>query len=126
MERKGIEVEDLRTDERYYAVFQARLTCADWHMVERIATANVSKGGMFLHTENHPAVGDPVEVVLVLPTKTETIISGTVRHVIDEQRAAQLGQPVGIGIQASAGSRTEMAALAEIARLRQAPGANSS
>jgi molecular chaperone DnaK len=74
---------------------------------------------MFLRSEEPTAaIGQRVEITVDLPTGS-AVIEGVVRHIVSREIAAVKRTPAGIGIEVTARCRTEMAALAEIARLRQ-------
>jgi len=108
----------LRQDPRLALALEANLRCVDWKNAERIATINVSRGGMYLRTDRHVDVGAPVQVILQLPDDTELEIGAIVRHVTRPEDADK-GRPAGVGIQILPEYRNELKALLEIARLRQ-------
>lgn len=75
---------------------------------------------MFLRTERKLSVGARVEVDLELPDGSHVPIQATVRHLSALGPAAPTAA-AGIGVEVDATYHNELAALAEIARLRQAP-----
>lgn len=104
----------LRSDPRYAVQWKATIRCPDWAAAERIAAANISRGGMFLHTQRPFEVGARVKVTLELPDAEHVALLATVRH----NRADGQGRP-GIGVEVDVTCRGELLALADIARLRQ-------
>lgn len=107
----------LRVFERFPVDWQATVQCADWTVAERIAAANVSRGGMFLRTDRTFAVGARVEVTLKLPDASHVVMLASVRHLQAGDPASKLA--AGVGIEVDAKHRNELCALVEIARIRQ-------
>ncbi|MBK8481099.1 MAG: Hsp70 family protein [Proteobacteria bacterium] len=110
----------LREDPRLPVDWRATIRCPDWASAEQLAATNVSRGGMFLRTDRRLSVGARVEVAVELPDGSRVPIQATVRHVNAAGSQAPEAEP-GIGIEVDATYHNELAALAEIARLRQAP-----
>ena len=106
----------LRADPRHPVTWKASIRCADWQAVERVAVINLSKGGMFVRTDHPPALGTPVEVVLVLPDGREERLQGIVRH---HGGAGSPGSMAGVGVEIDPACRNLMGALAEIARIER-------
>ena len=98
---------------------QARLQCPDWSSAERVATLNVSRGGMFLRSEQPPSVGAKIQVIVELPDGREVDVQAIVRHAISPEQAKERGRPAGVGVQVLPECVNEFKALVEIARLRQ-------
>jgi serine/threonine-protein kinase len=61
-------------------------------------TENISKGGLFVRTEQPPARGTTVEVIIETPDGAFKLRAEVV-HVIDEATARQVGHPSGVGLQ---------------------------
>jgi molecular chaperone DnaK len=99
----------LRAFERFPVDWEALVQCSDWGSAERIAAANVSRGGMFLRTERRLEPGARVKIVMRLPEGADVVLLASVRH----------GQSGGVGVEVDATHRNELLALVEIARLRQ-------
>lgn len=115
----------LRSNPRLPVDWRATIRCPDWASAEQLAATNVSRGGMFLRTERELQIGARVEVAVELPDGSRVPVQATVRHV-KAPDAATPGALRGIGIEVDAAYRNELAALAEIARLRQGPAPNAS
>ena len=108
----------LREDPRLALALEANLRCADWQNAERIATINVSRGGMFLRTARPVKVGARVQLTIQLPDGSSLELGATVRHVSQAGDVGE-GRPGGVGVQILPEHRNELRALVEIARLRQ-------
>ena len=98
---------------------QLTLKCANWEMAERIGQANISKGGMFLRTARPGDLGSKVLVSIELPDGESLKVVATVRHVITPEQGKKLNRPAGIGVAPEKQCRKELAALTQIAKLRQ-------
>ena len=109
----------IRSEERFPLDVQASVRCRDWKMAEKVATANVSKGGMFIRSTQAVEVGKPVEVTLQLPDGDELVLHGTVRHSFGPEEAAARGRPAGMGVAIGEVHQPKLQALIEISRLRQ-------
>jgi Tfp pilus assembly protein PilZ len=108
-----------RTAPRFPLDLQATLRCPNWQTAERIATANVSRGGMFLRTERPPAIGAKIQVTLELPDGRLVEVQSVVRHIVAPEEAKRRGRAPGVGVQTLPEYTNEFKALVEIARLRQ-------
>ncbi len=109
----------LRTQKRFPFDWEAALQCPDWQMAEKLATSNISKGGMFLKTSNPVPVGTRVKVTLNLPDRRLVDLWGTVRHVVWNDSDLPAHKPAGIGVEIDEELKNELMALVEIAQLRQ-------
>lgn len=114
----------LRSDPRLPVDWRATIRCPDWASAEQLAATNVSRGGMFLRTDRELQLGARVEVAVELPDGSRVPVQATVRH-LKAPDAAGAGAMRGVGIEVDAAYRNELAALAEIARLRQSPAPSS-
>jgi len=106
----------LRADLRHPVTWKASIRCQDWQIAEKVAVTNLSKGGMFVHTDHPPPVGTPVEVELVLPDGRKEQLTGTVRHQVSPGASSA---SAGVGVEIDPSCRNPMLALAEIARIEQ-------
>ena len=88
----------LREDPRLALALEANLRCADWKNAERIATINVSRGGMFLRTARNVQVGARALLTLQLPDGSSLDLGATVRHVTRAAEGGE-GRPAGVGVQ---------------------------
>ena len=87
-----------RSSVRVQATFRVRYPTLD-QLVVAFST-DLSKGGIFLKTERFLPLNAVIRLHLELPDEGGEIeVIGRVAHVRDEDEAARLGQPAGIGIQ---------------------------
>lgn len=84
--------------ERKPAERRVRVRCATWQSFVDLHTRNISRGGMFLRTEQPAAVGSRVVVEFCLPDGRALPFMTEVAHVITPADAAPPGRPAGIGL----------------------------
>lgn len=109
----------LRDHDRIPVTWRATIRCATWETAERVATTNISKGGMFLRTDKDLPVGSKVEITLQLPDGVERSFLATVRHITRAGGVASSDCVPGVGIEVDPTLRDELKAITEIARDEQ-------
>ena len=103
--------------QRFRVQWRARIQCPDWLTVGRLATADVSRGGLFLATESPPPPGTRVELELELPDRTKLSLGGTCVHVRDPEQARAGGRPAGFGLRFERAHAVDLMLLEEMARV---------
>ena len=101
--------------------WRARLRCRDWHMARRVATANVSRGGVFLVTDEPPAVGAIVDVGVELPDGTMLTLAAECVHVRSSAEAFAQGRPAGFGARFRPADAADLMLLEELAQAAGVP-----
>jgi hypothetical protein len=107
--------------QRFRVQWRARIKCPDWPTVERVATANVSRGGLFLATESPPPEGVQVERELELPDRTKLSLGGTCVHVRAPEQARSEARPAGFGLRFEHAHAVDLMLLEEMARVAGVP-----
>ena len=107
--------------QRFRVQWRARIQCPDWLTVQRVATANVSRGGLFLATGCPPPTGTEVELELELPDGTRLSLGGTCVHVRDYKQACEATQPAGFGLRFERAHAVDLMLLEEMARVAGVP-----
>ena len=59
---------------------------------------DISKGGLFVRTDNPPPRGSTLEVLINTPDG-DLVLKAEVVHVVDEGSAKASGHPAGVGLQ---------------------------
>ena len=77
---------------------KVKVRCDNWDRVVSLYTQNISRGGMFLKTENPPVVGTELTIQLVLPDGRTLDLPATVAHVVSPERAKMDKRTPGMGI----------------------------
>ena len=77
---------------------KVKVRCDNWDRVVSLYTQNISRGGMFLKTENPPAIGSELTVALLLPDGRALDLAATVAHVVSPERAKMDKRTAGMGI----------------------------
>lgn len=105
---------------RRYATSQPLLVrCESWGEFVALYASDVSQGGMFIVTEDPPAVMSEVDVQLTLPEGHEIPLRARVVHVIDPAQAAYARREPGVGVEfvgLDANKRAQIHQLIEFAR----------
>ena len=107
--------------QRFRVQWRARIQCPDWLTVQRVATANVSRGGLFLTTANPPPPGTEVELELELPDGTRLSLGGTCVHVRGPRQTDEAVQPAGFGLRFERAHAVDLMLLEEMARVAGVP-----
>ena len=74
------------------------MRCESWDRVVALYTRNISRGGLFLRTDNPPAPGGAVLVQLGLPDGRTLDLAAQVAHVVSPERARVDGRSPGMGV----------------------------
>lgn len=91
--------DSMRRDKRYASPSGLVVRCESWgEFVQRYA-ADISQGGMYIVTDEPPAILSEIDVILQLPEGHEVQLRASVVHVIDPERAAGEGREPGVGVQ---------------------------
>jgi uncharacterized protein (TIGR02266 family) len=88
-----------RQDKRYPSKHQLIVQCSSWAEFAELYATDVSKGGMFIATDEQMPILSEVSLSLRLPEGHEVALRAKVVHVIDAGSAAPGGKPAGIGVQ---------------------------
>lgn len=91
-------MEHLRRDPRFVARQQVELAAADRSAVRKIWTENISKGGLFVVTDEPPALRSRVMVRLTVDGG-ELALEAEVVHVVAPVDAQAWGTSAGVGLQ---------------------------
>jgi serine/threonine protein kinase/actin-like ATPase involved in cell morphogenesis len=110
-----------RRHERFGVSWEVSLKCGDWGYAQRLATSNISTGGVFVVTRTPPPMDTLVELHLSLPDGEVLDLVGKVRHVIPADQAPP-GKKPGIGIKFDAKHELDLVMLAQKAALHLEPG----
>ena len=86
-----------RQHERYDVDWQVSLKCPAWESAQDLLAANVSRGGIFVVTDQVLAIGESLEVLVELPDDVTLRFLGTVQHVVTKEQSSPEMQP-GMGI----------------------------
>lgn len=87
-----------RRHPRFVTSTRVEIRTEDRGELRALWTENISKGGLFVRTEEPPPMRARVEVQLETPDGAITL-SAEVVHQIDAAAAANLGHPAGVGLQ---------------------------
>lgn len=90
--------DDKRKHARYPTAWAVEIKATDWHEVLSLSTRDVSRGGLFVSTDEPLPLNTRVEVTLVLPDETVFQIEGEVVHRLLPARAETLGRAPGFGL----------------------------
>lgn len=88
-----------RKAERYDYQVKVTAKCSSWPKFVELFTGDVSRGGLFVPTEEVAQIGEGVEVDLTLPDGSTFAVTGKVVNVITAEEAASAGKRGGLGIQ---------------------------
>jgi len=108
-----------RSTKRYATTQSLLVKCDTWGEFVALYATDVSQGGMFVVTEEPPAVLSEIDVQLKLPEGHEIPLRARVVHVIDPAQAAQAQRDPGVGIEfvgMDAATRAQIHQLVEFAR----------
>ncbi len=88
-----------RQDKRYPSKHQLIVQCNSWAEFAQLYATDVSKGGMFIATDEQMPVLSEIALSLRLPEGHEVALRAKVVHVIDAETAARGGKAAGVGVQ---------------------------
>jgi uncharacterized protein (TIGR02266 family) len=77
---------------------RVRVRCATWRSFLDLHAKNISRGGLFLRSDQPAAPGSAVTVELCLPDGRTLRMGGEVAHVVAPGEAAKHGRPAGMGV----------------------------
>jgi molecular chaperone DnaK len=106
-----------RQSPRFDVDWRVKLKCADWNAAQRVAAANVSRGGLFIATGKPPTVGARVELAIDLPDGSNLLLRGTCVHVRSPEQALQLQKSPGFGLKVDDSQMGDLLLLEEMARV---------
>lgn len=122
-------MEQGRSTKRYATSQSLLVRCETWGEFVALYATDVSQGGMFIVTDEAPAVLSEVDVLLKLPEGHQIPLHARVVHVIDPLQAAHARREAGVGIEfieMEPATRAQIHQLVEFARWQgtsQAPTA---
>jgi hypothetical protein len=73
--------------------------CDSWREFVEHYAGDIARGGLFVATDETPAVLSLLDVILQLPEPTEIVLRTRVVQVLASEIAAQQGKPPGIGLE---------------------------
>ena len=118
----------MRRDPRFASPRGLVVRCESWgEFVERYAS-DISQGGMYIVTDQAPAILSEIDVILQLPEGHEIQLRASVVHVLDAERAALEGREPGLGVQfieLDAPRKAQIYQLVEYARWEGSAGGSS-
>jgi uncharacterized protein (TIGR02266 family) len=85
-----------RKDTRFPISRPVKIRCSNWDQAATVYTRDVSRGGIFLRSENPVEVGTPITVTLVLPDGNEISLEGEVAYALPKERAGPKGPGIGV------------------------------
>ncbi|HEY3354387.1 MAG TPA: Hsp70 family protein [Polyangia bacterium] len=110
-----------RQHPRFDVDWRVKLRCPDWKSAQRVAAANVSRGGLFISTHKPPTIGSQVEVLVELPDGTALLLRGACVHIRSQEQALKDGRSPGFGLKIDDTHATDLMLLEEVARASVAP-----
>jgi actin-like ATPase involved in cell morphogenesis/Tfp pilus assembly protein PilZ len=111
----------LRQSPRYDVDWRVKLRCQDWNAAQRVAAANVSRGGLFIATGKPPVLGSRVELAIDLPDGASLVLHGECVHVRTPEQALSQGRSPGFGLKIDDAHQGDLILLEEMARVSLAP-----
>jgi len=84
---------------RYAADFVIYVEGALWHTPKRFQAKDVSRGGLFIRTEEAPEIFSAVQLRIILPWGGDLRIAGRIVHLVSEDKAKSHGTDCGCGIE---------------------------
>lgn len=88
----------MRRHPRFIAPQKVLLQAQDRNELRPVWIGDISKGGLYVHTDEPPALRSRVEVTVETP-EGALALTAEVVHVLDPGTAAAYGQPPGVGLQ---------------------------
>jgi len=88
-----------RQDKRYPSKHQLIVQCSSWAEFAQLYATDVSKGGMFIATDEQMPLLSEIALSLRLPEGHEVALRAKVVHLIDAASAAAAGKSAGVGVQ---------------------------
>lgn len=101
---------------RFDVAWRARLRCADWVTVMRVATANVSRGGAFFASTTPPRLGVRLLIELELPDHSSVELFGECVHLRTAAEARLQGRRPGFGVRFDPSHAVDLMLLEEMAK----------
>lgn len=99
VEHTGGSQEPVRDGERFPHYETVEVRCEGWNHFVEMVTENVSRGGMFIATNNPPPVFTRVRVRIFPKDGNKTVtLLGEVRHIVSTERARTRNASPGMGI----------------------------
>ena len=110
-----------RQSPRFEVDWRVKLRCPDWNAAQRVAAANVSRGGLFIATSKPPTVGARVELAIDLPDGSNLVLRGACVHVRSPEQALELQKTPGFGLKVDDSQIGDLLLLEEMARVSATP-----
>jgi molecular chaperone DnaK len=110
-----------RQSPRFDVDWRVKLKCSDWNAAQRVAAANVSRGGLFIATSKPPTVGARVELAIDLPDGNTLVLKGSCIHVRTPEQALSLQKSPGFGLRVDDAQIADLMLLEEMARVSATP-----
>jgi uncharacterized protein (TIGR02266 family) len=92
-------MDQARSGKRYATSQPLSVRCESWGEFVALYASDISQGGMFIVTDDPPAVLSEVDVQLKLPEGHEIMLQARVVHVIEPAQATQAQRDSGVGIE---------------------------
>jgi uncharacterized protein (TIGR02266 family) len=92
-------MDQARSGKRYATSQPLSVRCESWGEFVALYATDISQGGMFIATDDPPAVLSEVDVQLKLPEGHEILLQARVVHVIEPAHASQAQRDSGVGIE---------------------------
>jgi hypothetical protein len=110
-----------RQSQRFDVDWRVRLKCSDWNAAQRVAAANVSRGGLFIATGKPPTIGARVELAIDLPDGSNLVLKGHCIHVRSPEQALATQKSPGFGLKVDEAQLADLVLLEEMARVASTP-----
>jgi actin-like ATPase involved in cell morphogenesis/Tfp pilus assembly protein PilZ len=91
-----LEESDIRRHRRYAVQFGVELSASSWDDVLQLTTINVSRGGLFLRSEQMAQLGSRVRLAVRLPDDSRLEVEGEVVHLVKPDPSGS--RPAGFGV----------------------------
>jgi curved DNA-binding protein CbpA len=114
----------MRAHARFALSCDVRVRFAPSESFRTLQLLNISRGGMFIRSEQLAPLGTVLEVELVAPAGTVLCLHAEVRHVVSPETAAVDSQTAGLGVRFVAPSADDQAGIDELCRCAQALAAS--
>lgn len=88
-----------RRDKRFPSKQLLFVRCESWAEFAQLYAADVSRGGMFIETDQPPPILSEIEVDMRLPEGHSVLLKASVVHVFGAEQAEREGKRPGVGVQ---------------------------
>jgi uncharacterized protein (TIGR02266 family) len=114
--------ETMRRDKRHPTSRLVEVHCKTWKQFIRVYIQDISRGGMFLASNEPPPVDSELEIRIVPPGGDSLTLTARVVHILTEEVAAAQNRKPGVGVafqDLDEDQQRHVQALVQIARLNQ-------